>query len=149
MAKVKKDGTPSKQGEGGGRPPKYNTEQEILDVILAYFKESDNAKKLVNKAGLLLRLDIDRPVYAEYKKKFPNALRVAERTIEDAWVSRLAGNSATGAIFYLKNAYHELYRDRTETDITSGGKQIPIFDYVQRAGKNNGNGQNKKAHEAN
>ena len=71
-----------------------------------------------------MELDISRPVYADYKKKFPDTIKRAENIIENAWVQRLSGNAATGAIFYLKNAFHLYYRDRRETDITSGGEPL-------------------------
>ena len=125
--KLKRDGTPSKQGEGGGRPPKYNTDVELYNAVVAYLKDCEEKKKIPNKAGLMLWLDIDRPTYMAYKKKFFNAKRLAELSIESAWVNRLTETGATGAIFYLKNAFKDDYKDRTETDITSGGKVIPIL----------------------
>jgi hypothetical protein len=81
-----------------------------------------------NKAGLCIWLNIHKDTYNEYKKKptFSDALKGAEMWIENAWVQRLAGNAPTGAIFYLKNAFKEDYKDRSETDITSGGEKLNI-----------------------
>lgn len=80
------------------------------------------------KAGLCIWLGIHRDTYNEYKKKpgFSDVLKGAELWIERAWVQRLAGNAPTGAIFYLKNAFREEYRDRQETDITTGGDKLQI-----------------------
>ena|SRR3990167_5972138 len=114
-----------------GRRPKYGNEDAFVTQILGYFAKCEEKKEMPNKAGLCLFLGISRPVYKDYKRKYPNALKGAEDTIENAWVQRLGGNSPTGAIFYLKNAYSEFYRDRHETDITSGGKPIPILGNVQ------------------
>ena len=108
----------------GGRPPKYKTELDFDKVCRIYFARLIETDKMPNKAGLLLELDISRPVYADYKKKFPDTIKRAENIIENAWVQRLSGNAATGAIFYLKNAFHLYYRDRRETDITSGGEPL-------------------------
>jgi len=122
--KLKKDGTPSRQGEGGGQPLKYRTEKEIIAKLLGYFRNCEKGKEMPNKAGLCLFLGISRPVYNDYKKRYPNALKSAEDTIENAWVQRLAKMSPAGAIFYLKNAFKEYYKDRQETDITTLGEKI-------------------------
>lgn len=128
VVKKKKDGTPSKQGEGGGKPPKYATEEDLLLAGLAYFTEIKQDKnRIATKAGLCLALDISRETYSEYRKKFPDTIRAFDMRMETAWTERLAGNGATGAIFYLKNAFHKEYKDRVETDITSKGEQIHIY----------------------
>lgn len=126
--KKKKDGTPSKQGEGGGKPLKYATEEDLLFAGLSYFTEiKQDKKRIATKAGLCLALDISRDTYSEYRKKFPDTIRAFDMRMETAWTERLAGNGATGAIFYLKNAFHKEYKDRVETDITSKGEQIHIY----------------------
>lgn len=127
LKKLKRDGTESRQGEGGGRPPAFATEQELKDRLIAYAAECDAKKQMPNKAGLCLFLSIDRSTYNDYKKKFPHALNGIERLIENAWVQRLGGPNATGSIFYLKNAFKEDYKDRHETDVTSKGEQIHVY----------------------
>ena len=107
-----------------GRPPKYSSQEELAPVIEEYFKLCDKNKQIPNKAGLRYALDISRDTYGEYKKQFPDTIKRAEDYMEQAWVNRLNSQSPTGAIFYLKNAFKEDYRDRQETDITSGGKEI-------------------------
>jgi hypothetical protein len=83
-----------------------------------------------NKAGLCVFLNISRSTYNEYKKKYPDALKGIEDYIENAWVQRLAGTTPTGAIFYLKNAFSNDYRDRTETDLTTKGEKVQGFQYI-------------------
>lgn len=122
-----------RQGEGGGRPPKFKTEEELNKAIDIYFKKAQEEGGISNKAGLFHWLDIDRSTWFAYSKKYPNTIRNANMWIESVWVTRLAGTGATGAIFYLKNAFKEDYKDRTETDITSGGKKIqPILGGLSR-----------------
>ena len=106
---------------------KFKNEQELINVATIYFGLCDKNRQKPEKAGLCLALGINRSTYNDYKKKYPNALKGIELYIESAWVRRLDGQAATGAIFYLKNAFREDYKDRTETDITSGGKPIPIL----------------------
>lgn len=128
VVKKKKDGTPSKQGEGGGNPPKYATEEDLLLAGLSYFAEiKQDKKRIATKAGLCLALNISRDTYSEYRKKYPDTIRAFDMRMENAWTERLAGNGATGAIFYLKNAFRDHYKDRIETDITSKGEQIHIY----------------------
>jgi hypothetical protein len=62
-------------------------------------------------------LDISRPTYNEYRKKYPNTIRRADAGIETAWVQKLAGQSSTGSIFYLKNAFKETYQDKHEQNV--------------------------------
>ena len=114
-----------------GRPPKYSSEEDLRTEITAYFAQCDKKHEMPNKAGLCLFLGISRDTYNEYKKtRFPDAIKASEATIEDAWVQRLAGTTPTGAIFYLKNAFSDDYRDRHETDVTSKGEKVQGFQYI-------------------
>ncbi len=108
----------------GGRPPKYKTELEMALKISDYFGKCDEKRELPNKAGLCLFLGITRESYGDYKERFPDTIKGADSTIENAWVQRLGGNSPTGAIFYLKNAFKEHYKDKHETDLTSKGEKV-------------------------
>ena len=122
--KLKKDGTPSRQGEGGG--PKLKTEEELTEGVNGYLIECDEKKQMPNKAGLCVFLEFCRDTYSEYKK-FSDAIKRFEMITQNAWVQRLGGNSPTGAIFYLKNAFAEDFKDRHETDLTSGGQPISVI----------------------
>ncbi len=112
------------QGEGGGRPPKIPNEEVLSSLIENYLKVCDETNTLPNKAGLRYALHLDRTTYNSYKNKYPDTLKRTEDWIEQCWIKRLAGNSPTGAIFYLKNAFKEDYKDRQETDVTSGGEPL-------------------------
>lgn len=113
-----------------GKPPKFKNESEFREAITAYF---DSCYQIVlkgrrgqpkvevryrvsmpNKAGLCYHLKICRETWAQYKKKYTDAVKDAEFHIENEWVQRLGGNAPTGAIFYLKNAFKEEYKDKHE-----------------------------------
>lgn len=113
----------------GGRPPKYSTKAELLKKANEYFDHCNSFFQLPEKAGLCLYLNITRETYSQYRKdkRFSDAIKAMDSYIESNWVRRLSGNSATGAIFYLKNAFHQDYRDRVENDITSKGESIQIY----------------------
>jgi len=104
----------------GGRPLKLKTE-DFTETVLNYLAETE----LPTKSGLLLALGISRETWREYKERpeFVDAIKEAELCIEEAWVQRLKGQAVAGPIFYLKNAFKEEYRERT--DITTDGKALP------------------------
>ena len=114
-----------------GRPPKYKSDKLLVAKAQEYFALCEKARQLPEKAGLCLALGISRETYSQYKKdKFPDAIKGFELYIESNWVRRLSGQAATGAIFYLKNAFSADYRDRTETDVTSGGEKVQGFQLI-------------------
>lgn len=123
-------------GNKGGRPPKFKTPKELEEVIELYIEDC-KPLKMPNKAGFCVFSRIHRDTYVEYKgnkdKEFSDAIKRFEAVVEEAWVQRLAGNSPTGAIFYLKNAFSQDFRDKVETDITSGGEKITTFTAEEKA----------------
>lgn len=96
---------------------KFKSEKELRDAIGKYFEKCDKDKKIPSKAGLRVHLDMIKETYSDYKKRYPHPIKKAENLIEEAWVQRLNGMAATGAIFYLKNAFFEDYKDRKELGV--------------------------------
>lgn len=112
-----------------GRPRIYKDEEapEFINKIEEYFDFCAKMFRMPNKAGLVLWLGMTRETYNQYKDKkdFSDAIKVAEHLMEDSWVQKLGGDARpAGAIFYLKNAFHDHFKDKQETDITSGGEKI-------------------------
>lgn len=117
MAKTKRKGIG--QGKGGGQPPKYSTKEALQTALGLYFESCMPTREnkfglLPNKAGACHFLGISRETWSQYAKRFPDAIKSADNMIENAWVQRLGSPGATGAIFYLKNAFKEIYKDRQE-----------------------------------
>lgn len=110
------------------RPLKYKNAQEVQEIIDAYLSGCNTKGNLPTKSGACLALDMGRESWREYKEKegFVDTFKRLENIIEEAWVQRLTAAACTGAIFYLKNAFKEEYKDRQETDITSGGKPLNL-----------------------
>lgn len=109
--------------KNAGRPPKH-TEASLAEETLKYLDSTERSRTIPNKAGLMVWLGISRETYSEYRRQFPDTINIIDHYIEEAWVQRLSGQSPAGAIFYLKNAFKEDYRDRHETDITTNGDKI-------------------------
>lgn len=78
-----------------------------------------------------MALGISRDTYSEYRKKYPDTIKDTDGHIENAWLQKLTGAGATGPIFYLKNAFKEDYKDKTETDITTAGDKIESVSRVE------------------
>lgn len=108
----------------GGRPPKYTSAQQLMDAGREYFDTCEKARELPEKAGLCIGLGITRETYNEYRKKpqFSDAIKGMDLYIESCWTRRLGGQAATGAIFYLKNAFHEHFHDRKELELSGSVK---------------------------
>ena len=119
------------------------SKEQFEDLSTRYFNDCLSNQKKPNIAGLCVFLDISRDTFYEYVKHYPDTTKRIYNKIETEWVQRLDDMGATGAIFYLKNAFRELYKDRHEQDITSGGKPLPLFDYVSTR-NNNSNQENKE-----
>lgn len=102
----------------GASLARFKSEEELDKRCKEYFEKCIKNKKRPSKAGLLVYLDITVEPWHQYKKKFPKATKRADNIIEEAWIERLDGVAATGAIFYLKNAFKEKYRDRYENNIS-------------------------------
>ena len=133
-----------------GRPPKYKTPKEMQRIIDLYFlackvnKSADSVGKELLKglnkkdsgliefiedhvptvSGLAYTLGMSTEAFRNYeeKDKFLATVKRAKQRIEISLEQRLAGNNVTGSIFNLKNNFG--WKDKTEQDITSGGKTI-------------------------
>ena len=107
-----------------GRPKKWETPQQLKEEIIDYFKEVDENGSMPTKAGLCLHLGVIDDTILFYKTKYGEEFAIVVeqtyRAIADAWSQRLRTAIPTGAIFYLKAAFH--YKDRY--DVTSDDKPI-------------------------
>lgn len=107
-----------------GRPLKFETLQELKDKIDAYF--ADTPKDEWTITGLALALDTSRQTLINYedKEEFFDTIKRAKLIVENGYEIDLKKSGRTGTIFALKNFD---WKDKNETDITSGGKVIPIY----------------------
>lgn len=140
-----------------GRPPIYDSPKEMQGKIIQYFESllveweeenEDGSKRKCSIAqnptvtGLALFLGFcSRQSMYAYKEKedFCYIVKRAIMIIENHYEDGLNYKSPTGAIFALKNMG---WKDKTETDITSGGQPIApqmelpdgktMDEYVQR-----------------
>lgn len=112
-----------------GKPPIYKNSDEIKDSINNYFDSiltEDKAEYAVRPTmtGLALFLGFaSRQSLYDYadKEEYSYIIKRSQQVIAMSYEEMLLSKSSTGAIFALKNMG---WSDKTETDITTGGKPI-------------------------
>lgn len=103
----------------GGRPLKFESAEQMQELIDDYFENCDANDEIYTITGLAMALDTDRATLVRYSSKdeFYNTIKKAKQRVENQVVSRaLKGeyNSAV-AIFLMKNNYG--YQDKVEVKV--------------------------------
>ena len=120
----------------GGRPPHYNTSEDLENKIHEYFTGGVKVRKIiVGKAPNIDVIEIPVPTISglayylgfasrqsfydyEEKEGFSYTIKRARLFIEVEYEEQLQHGNTTGAIFALKNMG---WKDKTETDNTHRG----------------------------
>lgn len=104
-----------------GRPLKFGSVEELQLKIDQYFE--DTLKEEWTWTGLALYLDTSRETLREYKERpeFVDSLKKALLRVENGYEIDLKKHGRSGSIFALKNFD---WKDKTETDITTGGDKL-------------------------
>lgn len=147
MARDKKTGLTDKQlakdeKNSGGRPPIFETPEQLQQAIDQYFNSGIKQKKVVvgkgvNKevvtvpiptiTGLCYFIGFEsRQSFYDYEKKdgFSYTIKRARLFIECEYEEQLQIGNTIGAIFALKNMG---WIDKTEHDVTTKGQSINDF----------------------
>lgn len=134
----KKDGTISKQGQGGGQPRKWSSPEDLENFIDEYYEWAKDNDYRVSVTGLAWWLNCSRQTLINYenandndwlkgcspeeKQKYVDTIKKAKRFIEMNYENSLFNKGeATGAIFTLKNNYG--WVDKQEIVQTSNVKE--------------------------
>ncbi len=98
-----------------GRPPKYETPEQMQIDIDAYFK-SCNAENPPLISGLAYALDMTTECLRNYGigDEFSATVKRAKQRVEIAVEKNLHAPSCVGSIFWLKN--NAGWKDKTETE---------------------------------
>lgn len=120
-----------------GRPLKFKNVEELQNAIDAYFLSCEDPErpgfyiKPLTITSLAVHLDTTRDLLLDYQEKdeFSDTIKKAKQFIH-AWTEEqlYRNTQVTGVIFNLKNNYG--WKDKTEQDITSAGKPIPLMNNV-------------------
>lgn len=98
----------AKSNNPDGRPPKYDTPEEMQEVIDLFFSKCDEDKDPYTITGLALELGMSRQALCDYEKKgeFLDTIKKAKQKVESyAEKSLYRNNQVTGVIFNLKNNF--------------------------------------------
>lgn len=129
-----------------GRPPMYETPEDMQKVIDEYFDWCDNRVKVVydkksgseisithpapyTMSGLARHLGMSRRALVDYKKKskfLPTIKEARERVQEDVETRLMETRNQTGAIFNLKNNFN--WKEKT---VFAGDEDNPITAKVE------------------
>ena len=130
----------------GGRPPVFNTDEELQSKIDEYFKSGIKKRTvLIGKAPNQYPLEIEVPTvsglayflgfcsrqsFYDYEKKegFSYTIKRARLFIEVEYEEQLQHGNTTGAIFALKNMG---WKDKTEGDHSVKEFNIKPIEWVQ------------------
>jgi hypothetical protein len=111
--------------DGRGRPLRIPTPEEFERLVDEYLAECAARDKPVTITGALIHLGLSsRTSLLDYEGRegFSEPVKRLRLQVENAYESRLHGNSPTGAIFALKNMGWE---DRSQREI-SGAENGPL-----------------------
>lgn len=102
----------------GGRPPLYDSVEELDKLIQKYFDDCIKDKRPYTMSGLAYALGMDRTSLIRYGKdeRFYNSIKRAKEFVEQSLEERLISTSGAtvGIIFNLKNNYD--WKDKQEVD---------------------------------
>lgn len=104
------------------RPLKFQSPEELQKAIDSYFDTTPKEEWTIT--GLALALDTTRQTLVNYEEKdeFLDTIKKAKLKVENGYEIDLKKHGRSGTIFALKNFD---WRDKQETDVTSGGKPLP------------------------
>ena len=93
-------------GNPVGRPPKYQTKEDLQALVDAYFEHEDQVEQPYTIYGLALALDLTRKQLLEYEGRplFRNIIKKAKDRIRLSVERKVMnGQGGAGLIFWLKN----------------------------------------------
>lgn len=107
-----------------GRPPKWETPEELAALIQIYFDTTDEAK--ISITGLTLAITTSRNLLIQYSKKpgFKEVIEHAKLIVENAYENRAIEKGRAGDIFGLKQFG---WSDKQEIDLGINDKLAKII----------------------
>lgn len=110
----------------GGRPPLFNSAEQLQAAIHEYFERCDDNKEPYTVSGLAYHLGMTTESLRRYGEsdQFSATVKRAKQRVENYLEKHLlAGKNAAGVIFNLKNNFG--WKDKVETE-HSGTISWPI-----------------------
>lgn len=91
----------------------FTNSTELRTAFTVYKDRCDEEGVMRTIPGLCRFLDISREEYLNFKRseEYQKDFEQVELSMEDEWLQKLRNSNNSGAIFYLKNAYREHYKE--------------------------------------
>jgi hypothetical protein len=111
----------------GGRPSKYH--ETFIQEVDKFIEQRKKENKLPTLAGLAVQLNVTEDTLANWAgkhKRFLGAINRLKHIQRDILITGVYEDSkahGSGGIFLLINNHG--FKNKTETDLTSGGKPLP------------------------
>lgn len=116
----------------GGRPLKFNSNEELQELIDEYFQECDLKGEYYTITGLADYLDTDRITLVRYENRdeFSNTIKKAKRRVEKQFIQNsLNGKyNPTVSIFLMKNNFGYVDKTEQEVKVTERSKAEKLSD---------------------
>ena len=112
------------EGHHFGRPPHYETANDLLEVCKEYFDSVTNSSGKCSPTitGLTFHVGFaSRASWDDYEKRsedFSYLIRRVKMFVESCYESNLCNMAWAGSAFVLKNMNSKEWRDKTEVDQT-------------------------------
>ena len=109
---------------GAGRPPKYETADEMRPVVEEFINDVRAGKIVATITGFCLALGFEsKDTLYNYRDRpeFSYLIKTGLLIVENKYEEAMREPNATGSIFVLKNMG---WKDRTEHDHTTKGEAI-------------------------
>lgn len=103
------------------RTPVYATAEDLAHECSLYEEFCETKNRIMTVPGLCLFLGLSRQTLYKYQKggvgdDYKQVVNFFMLRIEEEWVQNLTKPNAGGAMFYLKNAFRNDYREKIETE---------------------------------
>lgn len=109
----------------GGRPPKFDTPEDMADKAIEYFEDCKESGEKLTVTGLVFFLGFqNRSSMRDYKRKteFTPIINKMLLIVENAYEKQLHAGNVAGSIFALKNMgwkdKSELEYKKPDSDLT-------------------------------
>lgn len=121
-----KKGNSGKKVNLGGRPLKFKTPQKLAGCCDRYFNNTKQDEWTITGLAMIVG---SKQLIQDYEKRkgFRDVILEAKLLVENGYEVDLKKHGRSGTIFALKNFN---WKDKSETDITSGGKPLPLLKNV-------------------
>jgi DNA-packaging protein gp3 len=122
------EGNKYAEGNNGGRPPKFETPEQLETACQEYF-DLNGSTLTITGLAMYLGFDSRQSLYDyEKREEFSFIIKAARLAVENSYEKSLRTVSVAGAIFALKNMG---WRDKVETGFTDNeGKDREITGMV-------------------